>query len=178
MPTSPTSTWLIRPHELGCLTMVVATTLICSIFDRWQLLIDVVILIVLGLIHAAAWENPDENSYQKEAQEGVRSAAAAGLTVAGILIPLSILTISLTLEKEAQLSTTVLTDFFVANLWLVISLLLGLYVLFFVALHGYTRNILSFKGTGVVFGLQLLFLGVGTFRLVWGLAELVNELIT
>lgn len=151
-----------------------------AIFDRCELLIDVGILVVFLIIHAASWQSGDSNAgsnYKKEAQDGVRAAAAAGLTVAGILIPLSILTIGLTAGEKVELPTIVLVDFFVANVWLVISLLLGLYVLYFVGLHGYKQNILTFKATGVVYGMQLAFLAVGTIRLVWGMASLVDSLI-
>ena len=156
-----------------------ATSLTGAIFDRWQLLIDVVLILVLGVIHVCAWDGPTNgDSYKDAAQNGMRAAATGGLTVAGILIPLSILTISLSSQKgSVKLPSSVLVDFFVSNLWLLCSVLLGLYVLFVAGVKGYVNNILDHETVGWAFGLQLIFLGVGVLRLVWGMSSLVNKLI-
>jgi hypothetical protein len=151
-----------------------------SVIDRWQLLIDLGILVVLGSVHVKAWPkypDPDAASYKEQAQTGIRSAATGGITVAGILIPLSILTISLAANGRVKLPSTVLTDFFVANFWLLISLVLGLYVLYVAGVKGYKRNILAYRATGIAYGLQLLFLAVGVFRLFFGMYGLVDKLM-
>ena len=119
----------------------------------------------------------DDDKYWDQAQGGLRAAATAGITVAGILIPLSILTIGLTASDKLDLPSTVLVDFFVANVWLLISLLLGLCLVYFAGVRGYRENILRSRGAGAVFGLQLLFLAVGVVRLMWGMFGLVDTLI-
>jgi hypothetical protein len=158
---------------------VQAASLICEIGDRWQLLIDVALILILCTIHAAAWTTPaDASSYKEAAQTGIRNAASGGLTVAGILIPLSILTIGLSTQNgNLDLASSVLVDFFVSNVWLLCSVLFGLYVLFVAGVQGYKDNILSRKSVGWAFGFQLILLGVGTLRLVWGMSALVNSLI-
>ncbi len=67
-------------------------------------------------------------------------------------------------------------DFFVSNLWLLCSLLLGLYVLYMCGVKGYTNSIFANTSVGWSFGWQLIFLGFGVFRLVWGMSGLVNKL--
>jgi len=144
------------------------------------LLIDVALLLVLGAIHVAAWTSPSTNdlAYKESAQTGIRTAATGGLTVAGILIPLSILTIGLSTQPERlDLPSSVLVDFFVSNVWLLCSLVLGLYVLFVTGVKGYKENILRNRTVGWAFGLQLIFLGVGVLRLLWGMSGLVNKLL-
>lgn len=115
---------------------------------------------------------------QEAAQAGIRTAATGGLTVAGILIPLSILTIGLSTQPRGpELPQSVLVDFFVSNVWLLCSLVLGLYVLFVAGVKGYKENILRYDMVGWAFGLQLIFLGVGVFRLLWGMDALVDRLL-
>ena len=150
-----------------------------SIVDRWQLLIDLGLLIVFCSIHVLAWTSPSATaaeSYKEQAQTGIRAAATGGITVAGILIPLSILTITIVAGGKRTLPATVLADFFVANVWLLVSLLFGLYVLYVTGLQGYTTNILTKRDVGFAYGFQLLFLAVGVVRLVWGMSGLVETL--
>jgi hypothetical protein len=156
-----------------------AANLLSAIGDRWQLLIDIALVIVFGGIDVAAWASPTNASgYKEAAQNGMRAAASGGLTVAGILIPLSILTIGLSTQQgSVELPSSVLVDFFVSNVWLLCSLLLGLYVLFVAGVKGYATNILEYRTVGWAFGLQFIFLGVGVVRLVWGMSALVNRLI-
>jgi hypothetical protein len=142
------------------------------------LLIDVVLIALFGVIHITAWRGPTNAEYKEAAQNGMRGAAGGGLTVAGILVPLSILTISLSTQTGGiKLTSGVLVDFFMSNVWLLCSVLLGLYVLFVASVKGYVRNILEYRSVGWAFGLQLIFLGVGVLRLVWGMSELVNKLL-
>jgi hypothetical protein len=160
------------------MTGVLAASLLDAIGDRWPLLIDLGLVLVLGGIHVLAWSPPSNgSSYKEAAQNGLRSAATGGLTVAGILIPLSILTIGLSTQQQSKkLPPAVLVDFFASNVWLLCSLMLGLYTLFVSGVRGYVNNILDNHTVGWAFGLQLIFLGVGVFRLVWGMAALVNTL--
>ena len=81
-----------------------------------------------------------------------------------------------TQQSSIKLSHSVLVDFFVSNLWLLCSLLLGLYVLYMCGVKGYTNSIFANTSVGWSFGWQLIFLGFGVFRLVWGMSGLVNKL--
>jgi hypothetical protein len=163
--------------------LIVATSLISAIFDRAWLLIDVGVLVVFGFVHFQAWPSYTDaqktamDAYKKDAQEGIRSAATGGVAVAGILVPLSILTVSLVADKRGGLPTGVEVDFFMAAVWLFLSLLAGTAVLYYVGLRGYVKNVLTSRGLGMSYGFQLLFLAVGTFRLVFGMYGLVDHLI-
>jgi hypothetical protein len=152
-----------------------------SIFHRDVLLIDVLLILILCTIHFLSWPKlnaDDMKEYRGDAQTGIRAAATAGLTVAGILIPLSVLAVQLRAGPSvAHLPRSDLVDFFVSDFWLLISVILGLYVLFYTGLRGYQRNILASRPIGVTYGWQLIFLGVGVFRLVFGMAGLVSYLI-
>ena len=163
--------------------LLATTSLFQAILHRWQLGIDVVILVVFGTIHVISWPRYDEKqeksmeAYKQEAQEGVRAAATGGVAVAGILIPLSILTVGLTAETKYALPAGVQVDFFVACVWLLLSLLAGVGVLYYVGVRGYVKNVLTSRGLGATYGFQLLFLAVGVFRLVFGMYGLVDHLI-
>jgi hypothetical protein len=161
---------------------LLAVSLWSEIRDRPDLLIDVGLLIVLGFIHTAAWREIDlerATGEAKEAGAGIRAAAAAGLTVVGILVPLTVLAINLRSNPDlTPLSNDVLVDLFVASVWLLISLACGLYVLWAAAIRAYeANNVKGDKSVGIVVGYQLFFLFVGVFREVWGLAALVSDLL-
>ncbi len=83
-------------------------------------------------------------------------------------------------EKEilTRASIFVLLDFFVACIWFLISLSLGLYVLYFGVYKGYTENLLTYRHIGMIIGFQLFFLLVGVLRLVWALGTLIAGLLS
>jgi hypothetical protein len=152
-----------------------------AVVDRPVLLIDVLLILIFGTIHVIAYLGPISPSPNKEKlAESIRGAATGGLTIVGILIPLTVLAIQLrggTSAVAERLPTSVLVDFFVGDVWLVISLGCGLYVLFVTAMRGISEDIGTRKDVGILFGIQLIMLFVGVFRIVWGLAGLVSALL-
>jgi len=159
---------------------------------RRALLVDLAILLFLGVIHIAAWVELDLSRHRSndpfETANRVRDTTAVGLTVVGILLPLTALGIQTLAnrlrtalqEKEilTRASIFVLLDFFVACIWFVISLSLGLYVLYFGVYKGYTENLLTYRHIGMIIGFQLFFLLVGVLRLVWALGTLIAGLLS
>ena len=159
---------------------------------RRALLVDLAILLFLGVIHIAAWVELDLSRHRSndpfETANRVRDTTAVGLTVVGILLPLTALGIQTLAnrlgtalqEKEilTRASIFVLLDFFVACIWFLISLSLGLYVLYFGVYKGYTENLLTYRHIGMIIGFQLFFLLVGVLRLVWALGTLIAGLLS
>jgi hypothetical protein len=152
-----------------------------AIVNRRVLLVDVFLILILGTLHVIAYMGPISASPNKEKlAESIRGAATGGLTIVGILIPLSVLAIQLrggTSAVAERLPESVLVDFFVGDMWLVVSLGCGLYVVFVAAMRGLFEDIGQRKDVGILFGFQLIMLFVGVFRLVWGLEGLVSALL-
>lgn len=159
---------------------------------RRALLVDLVIIFFLGVIHIGAWVELDLSRHRTndplETANRLRDTTAAGLTVVGILLPLTALGIqTLTAQLRTALqkkeiptraSIFVLLDLFVSCIWFLSSLTLGLYVLYFGAYRGYTENLLTYRHIGIIVGLQLFFLLVGVLRLVWALGTLIAGLLS
>jgi hypothetical protein len=168
--------------EKGAPMLVYGVSLVSEILNRPDLGIDVAIVVICGIIHTLAWKDIDLSTASgdaKEAGTAIRGAAAAGITVVGILVPLSILAIQLRSNPQARpLANDVLVSLFVADVWLLLSLACGVYVLWIAAMRAYeSRNVLGDKSVGVVIGFQLVFLFVGIFRQVWGMGGLVSDLL-
>ena len=148
-----------------------------AIAERWVFRLDVALVVVLCGVHAAAqngaaveaWNKDDSLKNATATRFG--TAAAAGITVVGILAPLSVVTLQLSAQA---LPRRALTDFAIANLWLVVSLVLGLYVIYVVGIRGYVTNVLNVNSIKIVFGWQLILLAVGIFTFVWGLFDVIG----
>jgi hypothetical protein len=162
--------------------MVVAGPLWTEISSRCILLVDVILLVVLCLLHILAIQSSVPAANDKaQLAESVRSGATGGLTIVGILIPLSVLAIQLrtgTSSDGTGLPNSVLIDFFVAAVWLIVSLAAGLYVLFVAAIRGTYEDIGQRKDVVILFGYQLIFLFVGVCRMIWGMSGLVGSLLS
>jgi hypothetical protein len=162
--------------------IVTATGLWDEVFSRCSLLVDVVLLVVLCALHALpVLGSPSKPADDKsKLADSVRGASASGLTIVGILIPLSVVAIQLrggSGDAGNHLPGAVLIDFFVGDVWLVVSLAFGLYVVFVVAMRGTYEDVGQRQDVKLLFGFQLMFLFVGVFRLVWGLSDLVSSLL-
>ncbi len=160
---------------------VAVSPLWSELTSRPILLLDVAILIVVCTIHLVSIQSPARDAEDKtKLAEAVRGGATGGLTIVGILIPLTVLAIQMRAGSSAAgqgLSSAVLIDFFVGDVWLVVSLAFGLYVVFVAAMRGTYEDVGQRKDVVALFGLQLMFLFVGVFRIVWGLSGLVGSLL-
>lgn len=157
-----------------------------AIAHRRVLAIDLFIFFVLAFNHVAAWMTLDvktiEADYSRlETATRLRETAGAGLTVVGILIPLTIIAVQLKATSDggntSAVSKPTLVDLLAASTWLLASLVCGLYVLYLSAFTGYRENLFTHRDIGIFSGFQLFFLLVGVFRLVWGLAVIVSKLV-
>lgn len=112
----------------------------------------------------------------------LRDTASAGLTVVGILIPLTVIAVQLKATSDGgdkgAVSRPTLIDLLVASAWLLASLVCGLYVLYRSAFTGYKENLFVHRDVGILSGFQLFFLLVGVIRLVWGLVTIVAQLLS
>ena len=165
--------WLMTP---------VAADVWQAVGDRAVLLVDVVLVLVLGGLHVLTTLTNDLTSIKTKnidkAADHVRSAANAGLTVVGILIPVALLTVTIgTGSGSAILTEAALIDLTVAAMWLLLSMALGAYAIYTTGFRGFTENVLAKKDVAIALGLQIILLLVGTLRLVWGLSSLVGQLL-
>ena len=172
-----------KRHEYAGVTllavMVVATSLWSRVFAANVFWIGVAILIVVGGFHIITWvfdKNIKTHDSDNKAGDGLRTAVAAGLTVVSILLPSSLF-ITRFGGSNKPLPPVASTDLFVTALWLLISLVFGLYTIFVAVTRGYEESPLRRKDIGICFGLQLIFLLVGVFTFVWSMYEIASELI-
>jgi hypothetical protein len=153
-----------------------ATSLGHAIVHHYVLLADVVALVLLCGIHLTVWIQLDTSKVEADpnAAGRLQSATSGGLTVAGILVPLTIIAISAETTKTT-VPNGALIDFFAAIVWFFCSIVSGLLVLY---LALYRKDILRSKTINIFAGFQLFFLLVGGFQLVWGVAALVQHFLT
>jgi hypothetical protein len=161
------------------------TSLWSAIRRRRILLVDVVLIILLGFMQIGSWAEIDvkkETRDRQEVAQRVRDTTTAGLTVVGILVPLTVIAVqiraSIPEKGKDAVAAPVLIDLLVANFWLLLSLLAGLYVLYLSAYKGYKESLFVHKEVGVLVGFQLFLLFVGVLRLVLGLASMVSRFIS
>ncbi|WP_405471861.1 hypothetical protein [Streptomyces canus] len=134
-------------------------------------------------IHTKAqFSSPQTADNAAEAKSAVGSrfgtASAAGITVVGILGPLTLIAIQLSADgKGEKLPNSALVDLFVSNVWLAMSLAWGLLVLYMAAFRGYKENLLNYRPITVIIGYQLIFLFVGMERFVWAIGNIASALI-
>ncbi len=81
---------------------------------RWWWL-DLVILAVLIFVHVASWieltpSQPEDSAAVNTALAGLRSAVGAGLTVAGIVAPLSLIAITVGVGDEQSALVVMIAD--------------------------------------------------------------------
>ena len=141
--------------------------------------IDVVLLVALLAIQILTYlSRPTASSNPVATASALSSGASGGLTVVGILLPLSLLAIQLrTSSSSVKLSSSALADFFVASVWLVGSLAAGLYVLFSASIRGPREDVSCRRDIGILFGAQLFLLFAGAFRLVWAISSIIGVLL-
>lgn len=134
--------------------------------------IDLVGVGALALIHLMAWHEASsegtevgENAeHRAGAAASFRSTSTGGITAVGILLPLSLVPIQLAQTRPSGPPAGAVFDIFVADLWLGASLLLGLWVLWLVAMRAHATNVLSSRSIGVAYGWQLFTFAAGLAR--------------
>lgn len=172
-------------NQSGCRRGAARTTLWSTLFQRRALLVDLILLLTLGFFHVVTWVTLDVRQYETydriETAGRIQATSTAGLTVVGILVPLTVIAIQLqsTAKRDNgnRYAMRALVDLFVASAWLLASLVASLYVLYFAAFNGYAENLLAYRHIGILLGFQLFFLFIGVFRLVWGLAAIVSSFV-
>ncbi|WP_435611782.1 hypothetical protein [Streptomyces sp. bgisy159] len=110
--------------------------------------------------------------------DSLRGAAGGGLTVVGILLPVSVLAVQLSAGSGAfALPDNAIADFFMAAFWLFLSLFSGVYVLFAAAIRGPKEDVARRKDVGILYGAQLFFLLVAGYRLLWGVSAVTTSML-
>ncbi|MFD7908335.1 hypothetical protein ACFV4G_39605 [Kitasatospora sp. NPDC059747] len=143
----------------------------------WWVDLAILGILLLGQI-ISYWNQPGPSPDKTAAADALRGATTTGLTVVGILLPLSILAIQIRFGSScAKLPSNALADFLLASLWLFISLTAGLYVLYTVAIRGPREDVVRRRDIGVLYGAQLFFLLVSCFRLLWAIPSVISTMI-
>jgi hypothetical protein len=138
---------------------------------------DMSAFIILAAIHIGSWvELKRSGKLKRKVQDEERrsgaqmmtASSAAGVTAVSILVPASMLIVQLS-SNSTSFPVGVLSQVFRGALWFLLSLLLGLIVIFLVPLRSHRTDVRKSLETGIPFGLQLLCLFLGMARLVTGL---------
>ena len=138
---------------------------------------DVVVFVILATIHIGSWAELKRSGrlnrrvQDEERRSGAQmmtASSAAGITAVSILVPASMIIVQLS-SNSASFPSGVMSQVFRGALWFLLSLLLGLIVIFLVPLRSHHRDVRRSLEIGIPFGLQLLCLFLGMARLVTGL---------
>ena len=142
---------------------------------------DVIVFGVVDLIHVASWlearkrltKDPKNSLAEREfAASSLNSASVAGVTAVSILIPASLLIVQVGYEKH-DFPHSALEDVFRASIWFLVSLALGLVLLFLVPMRSQKYNAARDHYIGILFGPQLAALLTGMIWFVAGIHSAV-----
>jgi uncharacterized membrane protein len=138
------------------------------VFSVEKVWLDLIWVGLLAIIHAAAnWKSPNLGTTTAECDRAfglVKELAASSLTVAGILLPLSLTAVATFASKHAE--PRVLTNIFVGDAWLALSLAMGLLVLWAAGFRAFTTNVQNSRWIRLLNGWQLLAILAGVVRLL------------
>jgi uncharacterized membrane protein len=132
--------------------------------------IDIVLVATFLVIHTVAnWGSPNLGSDRDERQQSfgfVSGIASGGVTATGILLPLSLAALGIISNQTGSRSLSTLSNVFIANVWLTLSLLLGLFVLWMAGFRAPSQNVLNILPIRLAAGWQLGILFAGVARLL------------
>jgi hypothetical protein len=155
-----------------------------SVLLSHLMLVDIALFVVFGLIHSLSWPRSlpstdpvhQDGETRNRAAGNLTTAVTGGITGVGILLPLSLVAIQVIYgSKPSSHASSVGLNLFVADIWLTMSLILGLFVLYAVGAKASSRNILYLRWIGIPFGLQLMALTLGVVRILIAVFVLVNK---
>ncbi|WP_330261797.1 hypothetical protein [Streptomyces sp. NBC_00539] len=168
------------PLTVGRLDTQIASSVWGAVWGRPLWFVDLLVIFVFLVFQALSFVGaPKRDANLPEHADALRSASSGGLTVVGILLPLSFLAIQIrTSSSSTTLSSTTLADFFLATAWLFLSLASGVWVLWISGIRGSTEDVAHRLDIGITYGAQLIFLLVGVWRLVWAVSSTITSLLT
>lgn len=154
--------------------MSVSWHFVFGVQDVW---IDLAIFACFSLVHVAANFKspglPNSSSDRAQAFGFVKDLAQGGVTVVGILLPLSIAALG-TLTSKPSVPARVLANIFVGDAWLALSMTLGLLALWASGFRAPTQNVQNFAWIRFFNGWQLAALVAGIVRLMIAVFFLVQ----
>jgi hypothetical protein len=137
---------------------------------------DIILFALLVIVHIASWweyrTRPAMESDRDIRQFGattMSSTATAGITAVSILIPASLLVIQLGRDPDQTLPPAALDQVFRGVVWLLISMAIGLFLIYLLPMRAQKYNVGKDFLIGSLFAPQLLALFIGIIRIVLGL---------
>jgi hypothetical protein len=143
---------------------------------------DIIVFVVITIINVISWieakpglkADIQDTESRKFGATSMISASTAGITAGSILIPASLLIVQLGLGSNSKpLPQVALNNVFEASLWFLLSLLLGLYIIWTVVMRSQRVNVTRDFRLGVVYGPQFFALFLGVLRLVLGISAVL-----
>jgi hypothetical protein len=142
---------------------------------------DVVLVLVLLMIHGLAWD-PHRSAIHpvppvEERGLGASTmgqTATAGITAVSILIPASLLVLQFSRDGTGALPTVAGKNAFRGILWLTLSLIAGVVVLWLIPIRAAVVDVSRVYEVGILFSAQPVVLLVGVLRIVLGLEVAVS----
>ena len=129
-----------------------------SIFIERLVIVDAIVFGILALFHLLVWIDVTVTS--GKAPNGLVDASSGGIQAVGILLPLSQVALQIGKSRSGvPLPNSIFLDVFISDLWLALSLALGLAAMSLIPYRRYPRVL------GVLFGWQLFSFMVGLARL-------------
>jgi hypothetical protein len=143
---------------------------------------DVIVLVIGTGLHIAAWSEvrapvpiPDDFQRRQFGADTMGATATAGLTAVSILIPASLLVIALSRgQAGSRLSSSALSEIFRGTTWLLISLVLGLLLIYLLPMRAQQYDVSKDPWIGLLYFPQLLALFLGILRIALGLRQTIK----
>lgn len=120
---------------------------------------------IRGRLQRAPMNALDERHF---AAAALNNASGAGVTAVSILIPASLLIIQFTAENK-DVPRIVLEQVFRGSVWFLVSLALGLFIIFVIPMKSQEHNVVRRMLTGIPFFPQFASLLIGMIWLVMGI---------
>ena len=147
---------------------------------------DALVFGILMLVHVGGWAElkisgkldlESERSIEKRrfAAESLSASGSSGITAVSILLPASLIILQLFTNSTNPVTDIALESMFRATIWFLISLSIGLLLMFFIPMRSQVYNVARDFRTGILFGPQLIALLVGVVWLVVSLHQALES---
>ncbi len=156
--------------------MLAAESILEAIWSAQRLWVDVAIIGLFCFFHIGAWMGVSRpTDLSDDAAENASTAFGAGLTVAGILIPASLLSIQLGFTNDTVFPESAAVDMLVAAIWSLVSVIFGIYGLYVISIRG--DSAVYGKDVGISYGIQLVFILTAIVRITWAIWSTADGIV-
>lgn len=147
----------------------------------WDVLTFLFFAIILTLVNIHLWRTRKSDTSLHDLPQKqfgattLTGASSTAISVVSILISASLVYIQLEQNSSAQARHEVLDHAFRVIIWFLISLLMGLFLLWRHGIYGQFKNIITNLYVTIPFGFQFLAIAVGAGHVIIGIYALIYK---